>query len=101
MHHPRDCGVLLDVPRRSGAVRRRRDVAVPCDDYFFDFSFIAVIFGWDVLRIRPVVLVTPSLVAELSSRVSRRLFFYRDPMVLLLTIFSIAATSLRDDLHPN
>jgi hypothetical protein len=101
MQHPRDCGVLLAAPRCSGAVRRRRDVAVPSDDYFVDFSFIAVIFGWDVLKIRPLVLVTPSLVAEFSSRVPRRLFFCRAPMVLLLTIFSFAATSLPDDLHPN
>jgi hypothetical protein len=43
MHHPCDCGVLSAAPRCPGAVRRR-DVAVPCDDYFFDFSFFAVIF---------------------------------------------------------
>jgi hypothetical protein len=41
---------------------------------FSPFLF-ADIICWDVLRIRPVVLFTPSLVAELSSRVSRRLFF--------------------------
>jgi hypothetical protein len=42
MHYPRDCGVPLAVPCRPGAARRR-DVAVPCDDYVFGFSFIAVI----------------------------------------------------------
>ncbi|KAF8162267.1 hypothetical protein K438DRAFT_300264 [Mycena galopus ATCC 62051] len=71
MHHPRDCGVLLAAPCHPGAVRRRQDVAVPCrscDDYFFDFSFIAVIFFWDVFRIRPIVLITPSLIAALCAK---------------------------------
>jgi hypothetical protein len=45
MHRPRDCGVLLAAPCRPGAVRRRRDVAVPCDDYFFGFSFIVIFCG--------------------------------------------------------
>ncbi|KAJ7797474.1 hypothetical protein B0H14DRAFT_57499 [Mycena olivaceomarginata] len=45
MHHPRNCGVLLAAPRRPRAARRR-DVAVPCDDYFVDFSFFAV-FCWE------------------------------------------------------
>ncbi|KAJ7870495.1 hypothetical protein B0H14DRAFT_2725998 [Mycena olivaceomarginata] len=45
MHYPRDCGVLLAAPCRPGAVRRRRDVAVPCDDYFFDFSLSPLFFA--------------------------------------------------------
>jgi len=39
MPHPRYSGVLLAAPRRPGTVRRRRDVAVPGDDYSFDFFF--------------------------------------------------------------
>ncbi|KAJ7821701.1 hypothetical protein B0H14DRAFT_3875843 [Mycena olivaceomarginata] len=45
MHRPRDCGVLLAAPRRPGAGRRRRDVAVPCDDYFYDFSLSPLFFS--------------------------------------------------------
>jgi hypothetical protein len=45
MHRPRDCGVLLAAPRRPGAGRRRRGVAVPCDDYFYDFSLSPLFFS--------------------------------------------------------
>ncbi|KAJ7833315.1 hypothetical protein B0H14DRAFT_1165969 [Mycena olivaceomarginata] len=45
MHRPRDCGVLLAAPCRPGAGRRRRDVAVPCDDYFYDFSLSPLSFS--------------------------------------------------------
>ncbi|KAJ7664078.1 hypothetical protein B0H17DRAFT_1336820 [Mycena rosella] len=50
MPHPRDCRVRSAAPRCPGAVRRRRDVAVPRDDfyfYFFRLFFIAVMFFWD------------------------------------------------------
>ncbi|KAJ7739491.1 hypothetical protein B0H14DRAFT_486105 [Mycena olivaceomarginata] len=45
MHRARDCGVPLAAPRRPGAGRRRRDVAVPCDDYFYDFSLSPLFFS--------------------------------------------------------
>jgi hypothetical protein len=44
MHHPRNYGVLLATLRRPWAVRRRQDVAVPCDDYFFGFSLSPFFF---------------------------------------------------------
>ncbi|KAJ7455670.1 hypothetical protein B0H11DRAFT_2066945 [Mycena galericulata] len=75
IYHPRDCGVLLAAPR-LGAVCRRRNVGVPCNDYFFDFAFITVIFLLGRVEIHRVVLVTPSLVAKLSPRVPRHLFFF-------------------------
>jgi hypothetical protein len=80
-------GVLLAASRHSGTVRRRRDVAVPCDDYCLDFSFIAIYFCWDVLRIRPIVLINPSLVTELSSRAPRHCFFCCDQMIFATDLF--------------
>jgi hypothetical protein len=73
MHHPRDSGALIAAPHRPEAVRRRRDVAVSYDDYFFDFSFIAVIFCWDVLRIRP--LSSSPLYSSLTSVLMFRVVF--------------------------
>jgi hypothetical protein len=93
--------VLLAAPRRPGAVRRRRDVAVPCDDYFFSFYFFRRYFLRDVLKIRPVVLVTPSFVTEISSCIPRRLFFSLDQMIFVTDLFPFAATFSPDALHPS
>ncbi|KAJ7441354.1 hypothetical protein B0H11DRAFT_523607 [Mycena galericulata] len=71
---PRDRGVLLAAPR-SGDVHRRRDVRVPCNDYFFDFAFIAVIFYWDGLRIRPLS-SSPLLLSLSSLLVFHVIFFF-------------------------
>jgi hypothetical protein len=37
--------MLMAAPHRPGAVRRRQDVAVPCDDYFFDFPLSPLFFA--------------------------------------------------------
>jgi hypothetical protein len=79
MPGPRDCWVLVatesslfwnySLSSGCGSALRR---------IFFRLFFFADIIYWDVLKIRPVVLFTPSLVAELSSSVPRRLFFCCD-----------------------
>jgi hypothetical protein len=51
---------------------------------FFDFSLIAVRFCWELSRIRPVVLATPSFIAELYAELSSRVLVFH-------IVFSFAA----------
>jgi hypothetical protein len=101
MHNPRNCGVLMAAPRRPRAVRRRQ-MWLSLATIIFRLFFIAVVFCCDVLRIRPVVLFTPSLVAELFFRVPRRLFC-RNKIILLLTSFSFRSNifARRSPLEPS
>ncbi|KAJ7836418.1 hypothetical protein B0H13DRAFT_2678127 [Mycena leptocephala] len=62
---------------------------------FLLLLLIAVIFCWDVLRIRPPVLVTPSLIVDLPPRVPRRLFFCHDQMIFVTGHFFLLQQLLR------
>ncbi|KAJ7264567.1 hypothetical protein C8J57DRAFT_1718485 [Mycena rebaudengoi] len=101
MRDPRDRGVLLAVPRRPGAVRRR-GMWLCLATIILRLSFIALIFCCDVLRIRPVVLITPSLVAEPPSRVPRRLCLRCDQMIFVTHLFFLCSNffARRSPLEP-
>jgi hypothetical protein len=68
----------------------------------FQLLFFRRYFLRDVLKIRPGVLVTPSFVTEISSCISRRLFFSLDQMIFVTGLFfPFPATFSPDDLHPS